>query len=238
MKKFFTLVFCVLATISAKAQIEILNQGKAAADGSTIEVFAHETNMGDDDNPYYTVEFGKDLFVSNKGTHPAEVTLTVTKTNADDDFSWCIGGSCKPFLDMSLTQTIKMEGNTKEDLQLHPESFNWEIGKEKSVVAKLEVSANGKTLNFSIHFIYKPLPTGIEAQQKDQISVANKQLSYNFSNSAARSLNIYGVSGRLVKSAKLAQNGTVGLNDLQHGVYIYEVLANGKRTATHKFVIR
>ena len=79
---------------------------------------------------------------------------------------------------------------------------------------------------------------GITEEHFAKISIANKTLSYNFNDNTDRTLNLYGVSGKLIKSATLAQQGSLTLNDLHHGVYIYEMLTNGKRTAAHKFVIR
>ena len=55
---------------------------------------------------------------------------------------------------------------------------------------------------------------------------------------ANRQLNIYNVTGSLVKSVSLETEGTVAINSLNKGVYIYEVKENGKRIAAHKCVIR
>ena len=238
MKKIFTLVFCVLAAFTANAQVEILDNDKTVANGSTFEVLGHSDNFGTEEEPFYMVSFEHDPFIINKGNSKTNVTVTVTKTNADDILSWCYGGTCLPFSGTSLTQKITLNAGQKESLQLHPDEFSIDATQARTISVKLEVSANGKKENYTINYVYNPNATGIESTQADRVAVANKQLSYNFSNNADRQLNVYGVSGRLVKSEALSQNGVVALTDLHRGVYIYEITANGKRTSTHKFVIK
>ena len=237
MKKIFTLVFCVLAAFTASAQIEIVKDGKVVKDGETIEFFATEDNFGTEEEPWYFVTCSPtEPMIVNKGAKDANVNVLVEKENASDEFSWCILNSCKPFSGASMSQSFSLKAGAKEGLQLHAEGY--EAGQYTSRVVHVTVSANGQTQKITIKYTYAKDPTGIESTQADRVAVANKQLSYSFSSNADRQLNVYGVSGRLVKSESLSQNGVVALNDLHRGVYIYEITANGKRTSAHKFVIK
>lgn len=236
MKKIFTLLCCAVMAFTATAQIEILQADKKTVvkEGETIEIKPEENELFPG---FSTVEYdGNAPYIVYKGEGSTDLTVTVTKKNpADKELSWCLGTSCAQMT--NFTETRKVSGRTKADttgLALH---VKFENNQYKTVSVEVNVKAGDFTQKFYIDFVYAEA-AGIEAQQADQITIANKQLSYNFNNGAEHILNIYGVSGRLVKTATLAQHGNVALNDLQHGVYIYEVLTDGKRTAAHKFVIR
>ena len=237
MKKIFTLVFCVLAAFTASAQIEIVKDGKVVKDGETIEFFATEDNFGTEEEPWYFVTCSPtEPMIVNKGAKDANVNVLVEKEDASDKFSWCMLGSCQDLEKPSMSKSFSLKAGAKEGLQLHAEGF--EQGQYTSKVAYVTVTANGKTQKITIKYTYAKDATGIESTQEDRVAVSNKQLSYSFSSNADRQLNVYGVSGRLVKSESLSQNGVVALNELQRGVYIYEITANGKRTSAHKFVIK
>ena len=241
MKKIFTLVFCVLAAFNANAQIEITKGGEILKDGNTAEFYAKEE--------LFTPDFGvascdpQEPTIKNTGSSLVKVDITV-KQEKENTFMWCMGvdekgnpgiGTCLPIAGLSETKRVNLPAGKEVNLDLHWLDIMFK--EYKTDVATVTVSANGKSQTIKMKFIYSD-PTGIESLNNDQMRVANKQFTYNFSSNADRVLNVYGVSGRMVKSATLAQNGSVSLNDLQHGVYIYEVQTNGKRTATHKFVVR
>ena len=233
MKKIFTLVFCALAAITASAQIEIVKDGKVVKDGETIEFHATALELA----PGFTIIecAPNEPALVNKGASAANVTVRVEKENEKDAFSWCILGSCKPMTGASMSQSFSLQPGAKENLQLHAEGFNF--GEYKTNVAHVSVTSNGQTQKITIKYIYSET-AGIENARVDQISIANNQLYYNFANNAVHQLNIYGVSGRMVKSENLSQNGSIALNELHRGVYIYEITTNGKRTAAHKFVLK
>ena len=236
MKKIFTLLCCAVMAFTASAQIEILKADKKTVmnNGETIEFSVESVELF----PGYSVLEAKPQapYFVNKSNKEVEISVLVTKEDPNNkNLSWCMSGACSPITGPALTKTAKIAAGDTLGLDLHAENFI--VGEYKTVSARVNVKTGVFSQDLNIKFVYAD-PTGIEAQNADKITVANKQLSYSFSNSADRVLNIYGVSGRLVKTAALAQNGNVALNDLHRGVYIYEVLTDGKRTAAHKFVVR
>ena len=236
MKKIFTLLFSALVALTTTAQIEITKDGKVVKDGDTIEFFAEEFDFGEYGGSMVDCAPSQPM-IENKGAD-TKVTITVEKADAQNDkFTWCMAmtGTCTSIDGPSKTISGKFAKGHKEGLALHAD---FKIGEYNTYTAYVTVKANGQSQKFTIKFIYSKDATGIESTQADQVTVSNKQLSYSFSNNADRQLNVYGVSGRLVKSEALSQNGVVALNDLHRGVYIYEITANGKRTSTHKFVIK
>ena len=238
MKKIFTLLFSALVALTSTAQIEITKDGKVVKDGDTIEFFAEEFDFGEG-IPVMVDCAPNEPMVENKGA-ATPITITVEKADpTKDQLTWCMAmtGTCAPIDGPSKTISGNFDAGHKEGLALHAGEFTQ--GEYKTYTAYVTVKANGQTQKFTIKFIYdKEHATGIESTQADRVSVANKQLTYNFSSNADRQLNVYGVSGRLVKSEVLSQNGVVALNDLHRGVYIYEITADGKRTSAHKFVIK
>ena len=70
------------------------------------------------------------------------------------------------------------------------------------------------------------------------VFVAGNQVVYSFDAPAARQLNVYSVTGALVKQEALESAGMVSLQALGKGIYLYEVVENGERVAARKCVVR
>ena len=242
MKKIFTLVVCALMAFSANAQIQITKDGKEIKDGETVEFFAEEQELF----PGFSILecSPSEPLIKNLGSSTSRVDVTV-KQEHSMDLTWCIGvdkdgnlgaGSCSPISGLSESKFVNLPANKSVGLDLH--AMNFTSGQYKTYTAQIKITANNKTTNFTIKFIYSD-PAGIEdTHAAEQVKVSNNVLSYNFGSNADRQLNVYGVSGRLVKSSELAQHGNISLAGLHRGVYIYEIVANGKRVAAHKFVVK
>ena len=233
MKKIFTLVFSALIALTASAQIEITKDGKVIKEGETVEFFADEIVLSPD---FAIIECAPhEPTIKNISNNDVQVNILVEKLSKEDQLTVCSFGACDIIMGMSGSKSGTIKAGKSENMEVHAGQF--EKGQYKSYNAKVTVTCGSFKLSFFEKFTYAD-PTGIESTHADKVTVNNKQLSYSFANNATHSLNIYGVSGRLVKSTELAQNGTVALNDLHRGVYIYEILTDGKRTAAHKFVVR
>ena len=240
MKKIFTLVVCALMAFSANAQIQITKDGKEIKDGETIEFFAEEIELVPGSGYFLPECSPSEPYIINKGA-ATNVNILVEKADPKtDQLTWCMSmtGTCAPITGASSKFSGTFPAGHKEALDLHAGMFD--LGIYKTYTAKVTVSANGKSTKFTIKFIYdKEHATGIESTHAaNEVSVNNNVLSYNFGSNADRQLNVYGVSGRLVKSSELAQHGNISLAGLHRGVYIYEIVANGKRVAAHKFVVK
>lgn len=236
MKKIFTLMICAVFAIAAKAQVEFIHNGEVVADGATIEFHAEVLDLG---GGFIILECApNEPFVKNAGGSDANVTVTVEKTKPESDkLTWCgITSSCMPISGDSETRSATIAAGAQSPLALHAD---FEEGEYATYTAKVTAKAGlsaAKTIY--IKFVYADAAGIEENAVADKVSINGKNLNYSFGTAAQRTLNVYGVSGRLMKSVKLGQNGSVSLNALPNGVYIYEVKQNGKRAQAHKFILR
>ena len=81
--------------------------------------------------------------------------------------------------------------------------------------------------------------TGIEnAEAGHRVNFTNNALTYSFNTVAPRSLQVYAADGRLVRSAALSSaKGSLNLNGLPQGVYVYNLTENGKTVKSQKVVL-
>lgn len=234
MKKIFTLLCGIMVAICATAQIEVTTEdGKVIKEGEKVTFYAEEEELFPGFNMVMCEPTAP--FIVNKGNNTAAVAITVEKITPNAPLSICSFGGCDIIKDDSFTKKGNIAGQSKEGVQLH--LGEREIGDYGTFQAKVTITSGAFKLSYIQEFVYDKEHAGIESTQGDKISVADNQLSYNFSSNAHRVLNIYGVSGRLMKRFNLSQSGTADLQ-LQRGVYIYEILANGKRVAAHKFIVK
>ena len=234
MKKIFTLVVCALMAFSANAQLLITKDGKEIKEGETIEFFAEEKELFPG---FSMLECApSEPAIKNTTGSPVNVSIRVEKLSDADQLMICSFGACDIIVGMSATKTGTIKAGATEKAEIHAGQFNQ--GEYKSYNAKVTITSGNFKRTFFEKFTYAD-PAGIESTHAaNEVSVNNNVLSYNFGSNADRQLNVYGVSGRLVKSSELAQHGNISLAGLHRGVYIYEIVANGKRVAAHKFVVK
>ena len=109
---------------------------------------------------------------------------------------------------------------------------------EPNKMGTMDIVDEGNTIS-TITVNFNNDPTSINSLDANtNVYFSGNEFSYHFNDVANRQLNIYNVTGSLVKSVSLETEGTVAINNLNKGVYIYEVKENGKRIAAHKCVIR
>ena len=124
-----------------------------------------------------------------------------------------------------------------KDAQLADIMF--EVGKYAEATASISISTGIGLDRYTvyIHAVYGPESGINEVSGNAKLGFANNQLTYNFPKVANYSVNVYSVSGALVKSENLSQSGSLSLDGMQRGLYIAEVKANGKKIATHKCLV-
>jgi len=180
-----------------------------------------------------------------------EVSITVIPTDgAQFSYQWCgISGNCQQF---SSSTTSATRVGTTSGLQLgekympgSSDNMNLEFfftpGVESKISVKVDVTCDGDpVLTFYEIFLYDGTAASIASASTDNALRFNGTgFNYNFDTMAPRALNVYGADGKLVKSEHFsAQGGTLGLDGLTRGVYIYQLTENGKRTKSGKVVVR
>lgn len=234
MRKFTLLVALLLSCAFTFAQsIEFTREGSVVASGSVVTV----TEI----NPEKRA-MDPELLVVNNGQEALTVTLKVTTVRATGGFiGFCGfeeegGGNCMPVnvgtsVSKTLTLAVGDSKNPDVELQNPKDDIDGEVTLELIVGDNL---INTVTVNF-LRGSYNSI-NSLDANTN--VYFSGNEFSYHFNDVANRQLNIYNVTGSLVKSVSLETEGTVAINNLNKGVYIYEVKENGKRIAAHKCVIR
>lgn len=251
MRKFtfiVTLAFCVMG---ANAQnLEFVRNGQVVPDSTTIDV-TEPIGAG-------TMEMKMDaeIFVNNPGTEDVGAILTISVLEGES-IAFCgfdndIIGQCvnvelnspitKPLKDGVMQPEKTIKAGESIDPELHTmsmvETYTPLTFKTSFVsTVKYELSYGSTTKTVTVNFNYDA--AGINSVNANaNIFQAGNELNYSFDKAGTHQLNIYNVTGSLVKKQTLDTAGTVVLNSLNKGVYIYEVIENGKRIAAHKCVIR
>lgn len=232
MKRIFTLLSTILVALTSYAQLEITDEaGNVIENGGTIEFKAEEMDLGggfilllcEPSAPHLT----------NKGASAANLTVTVERTGTDS-LTWCgITGQCEILQKEQTVRSTSLAAGQKTDLQLHA---NFESGKYATYTTAVTARLGSDAKNFTIKFVYAD-PNGIQSTQANQTIRYNGQaLQYHATRPAI--LNVYSTAGRLVKSERINGDGNLNLNDLNQGVFMYEVVSGGVRTASGKVLVK
>lgn len=238
MKKLFTLCCCALfGAAMAHAQLQVTCNGKEVAEGEVLTFYAHEDDFGD-------MVAGPAMDPTFKNTTDAAYDLTVKVTTSENAknkcLNWCgITQMCQFIMGGSETRTAKLNpGGFGLPMQLHAK---FEEGEFKTYEATVMVKKGSEILTaFKEVFVYDGEDhTGIEnAEAGHRVNFTNNALTYSFNTVAPRSLQVYAADGRLVRSAALSSaKGSLNLNGLPQGVYVYNLTENGKTVKSQKVVL-
>lgn len=232
MKRIFTLLSTILVALTSYAQLEITDEaGNVIENGGTIEFKAEVLDLG---GGYIVLDCAPAApYLTNKGASAANLTVTVKRSEADK-LTWCgITTSCEPMKELQEVRSASLGAGQKTPLQLHAD-----FEKEQYATYTAEVTARlgSDTKKFTIKFVYTE-PEGIQSTQANQAIRYNGQaLQYHATRPAI--LNVYSTAGRLVKSERINGDGNLNLNDLNQGVFMYEVVSGGMRTASGKVLVK
>ena len=232
MKRIFTLLSTILVALTSYAQLEITDEaGKVIENGGTIEFKAEETDLG---GGFVILDCAPTApYLTNKGASSANLTVTVTRTEVDK-LTWCgITTTCLPMTTLQEVRSASLGAGQKTPLQLHAD---FESGQYATYTAEVTARLGSDTKKFTIKFVYADR-SGIQSTQANQTIRYNGQaLQYHATRPAI--LNVYSTAGRLVKSERINGDGNLNLNDLNQGVFMYEVVSAGVRTASGKVLVK
>lgn len=237
MKKIFTLFLLAVGfAMQASAQIEFIYEDKVVPDGSELNVYAKALEIA----PGFSLISYEEAapFIKNTGSQSTTVSVTLKKDNADDLITWCgITDQCSPIGAGTKTSSRSAKVGAGESVSLAAH-VSFDEGDYKTVSFEVTASGGGVTRTIHMNVIYADA-TGISgAQVENAVKVAGKQLNYNFADNTERTLSVYSPTGRLVKEAHVQKNGSLSLAGLYKGIYLYAVTENGRRVATHKFILK
>ena len=241
MKKFFSLLAVALCSFtSVLAQVTVKNGDQVINDGDIITYYATESidEFTGDTSVVAGPQFDPTIWPSQAGN----LSITVNAhDNAFGKLKWCaITGQCEVIKQKITTRSTQTVVDFPIPMELHAE---FKPGKYDSYVVNVELK-NGLTriMSFYINYVYDAEhATGIAGVTANQAQVVftGNALNCQFANAASRTVQVYSLDGKLVKSVATSQaQATISLNDLQQGVYVYSVAEGGQKVKSGKVVLK
>ena len=228
MKKIFTLLSIIALALGVNAQkLTFAVDGVSVANGSTV---VYKT-LDPDWEAIGGILFAPKVTV----TTDAAATITVTgKETTGKVFSMCFGGNCQTANEVTKQQTLS--ANESVDIQFdagQEDLFNVDI---KTYTVNLRAYVSGKESEgafFTIICSNDPEVGGVNVVEvANRVLVSNGVLHYAFSSSSARTISIYALTGqKLGQYAVNSASGTISLQDMPKGMYLYRIQSSGKPVA-------
>ena len=239
MKKIFTLSIISILALCANAQkLSWECDGKAVANGSSVVSTAVENEV---------IIPGKLEFHNLKPEllllSDTEGQVVITAEYVSGPMISVCPNVCAN-LDGDNTKytfdPLEVSANGKADMTIHAAlSSATEIATAVVKVSAMYVDQPETTISVTLKMTNDPSEAGVSAvKASHSINVANGTLNYTFANAAQRTINLYAMSGQMVKSISTAKaSGAVELAGLRTGIYLYRVVENGK-TLCGKLIVR
>lgn len=219
MKKLFTLITLLAVTLTANAQLSFMCNDKEIPNGSTFT--SSQTDPGFD--AIGSVFFTPHICIKSEITE--NVTVNVRSLDGRD-ISLCFGGNC--INGTSLTKQGQVEAGIARDIEIDAggqattgtQTYKAEIvayvtGKEDEAISMTLIMTNDVDV----------LSVGNVETAKENVTVNNRTLSYNFASAKARTISLYTATGQTVASWTVYNaTGTISLDTMKlNGTYIYNV---------------
>ena len=236
MKKILTIFLLAIGVaFQPSEQIQFTHEDKVIPDGSEFNVYAHTEDFGF----MKLIEYaGNDPYIKHTGSKATTISVTIKKEDPNDAVNWCgVTGQCAfiPAGTKSSSRSAKVNAGESIFLGAH---YTFDEGDYKTVRLEVTASGGGVSRTIYMNIIYAET-AGIDGTQAENaVKLAGKQLNYNFSDNTERTISVYSTTGRLMKQENVQKSGSLSLAGLHKGVYLYAVTENGRRVATHKFILK
>ena len=222
MKKIFTLLVLFATALTASAQLSFTMDGNTIENGATItssKLDPSFTELG-------FVFFKPDVFVNSEKA--GNVTVEV-KALDGRSVSLCFGGNC--INGKNLSKSKDMTAGESVDIQLEGGGmFISGTQTYKCEVTAYYTSDRSSTISFTLIMTNDPtvLAVGSIEAENDGVMFDGRTMSYTFAAAAPRTVSLYTVSGKQVAQWNVdAAAGTLSLDNLQNGTYVYAVKGAG-----------
>lgn len=245
MKKIFSLfAVALLSLAAAQAQVFLTREGKTVNDGDVLTFEAHAPSVpglpyeaGGSDDPTF--------HITADGTLRTYITITKTYTGGYSNLSVCgIKESCVNFSSKLLNLFRDRKAGDTFSMQFEAKFMKGMYG---SYEAQTEVyfkekdsSEEKKILTFTSVFTYSE-NAGIEdvaSSAKNAVRYDGSALRFSFPTAGERKVGVYATDGRLVRSASVGAEGSLSLDTLPQGVYLYRVEEAGRAAASGKVAVK
>ena len=222
MKKIFTLLVLFATALTASAQLSFTMDGNTIENGATItssKVDPMFTELG-------SVMFKPDVFVNSEKA--GNVTVEV-KALDGRSVSLCFGGNC--ISGKNLSKSKDLTAGESVDIKLEGGGMMVKGTQTyKCEVTAYYTSDRSSTISFTLIMTNDPtvLAVGSVEAENDGVMFDGRTMSYTFAAAAPRTVSLYTVSGKQVAKWNVdAAAGTLSLDNLQNGTYVYAVKGAG-----------
>ncbi len=234
MKKIFAICAALFVAGWSSIQAQTITyyyEGKALADGENI-VFDRPTF-----DEYGSYGYEPEIFIA--ADQPCKINTTATTDG--ETVSYCFGTDCR--FGSEITFKGVSIGTTQQNIQLHyssgyePDPDIWS-GKKPMPTIKVTVEAEvvgliGSKKSFTVTM--QPSDAGVESvATAAKIAVVGKTLNYSLPGAAT--VEVYSLSGAKVLAEAVEGSGSLSLDGLSAGLYLYKVA--GTENATGKFIVK
>ena len=222
MKKIFTLLVLFATALTASAQLSFTMDGNTIENGATIT----SSKLNPSITEFGFVVFKPDVFVNSEKA--GNVTVEV-KALDGRSVSLCFGGNC--ISGKNLSKSKDMTAGESVDIQLEGGGmFITGTQTYKCEVTAYYTSDRSSTISFTLIMTNDPtvLAVGSIEAENDGVMFDGRTMSYTFAAAAPRTVSLYTVSGKQVAQWNVdAAAGTLSLDNLQNGTYVYAVKGAG-----------
>lgn len=222
MKKFFTLLVLFASALTASAQISFVMDGKTIENGATVSSSKVDPSF----EAIGFVQFKPDVFISSE--KEGNVTVEV-KALDGRSVSLCLFGNCIAATDPKKSGDMK----AGESLDIQLEAGGMMVtGTQtyKCQVTAYYTSDRSSAISFTLIMTNDPeiLAVGSIEADNDGVAFNGRTMSYTFAAAAPRTVSLYTVAGKQVAQWNVdAAAGTLPLDNLQNGTYVYAVKGAG-----------
>lgn len=237
MRKFLlsgALLIGAMATVSAQ-ELAFQKDGVSFENGATLEY--GEVEIDDEIPGVFYIVIDPQLYLVSD----VDATVTVTCTSVSGPaVQLCAGGDCVTTNQQNpiVKNDVTLKAGTPLDLKF---DYNGEVVgttyEIPDIVAVLEAWYNDDPTNkVTLNVHMGDLDAGVESLSLGDASVVlnGRQLDYNVAN--ASQLDVYSLSGETLLSKSVSGNGSISLDALSNGVYLYRL--SGKSSKSGKIIIR
>lgn len=234
MRKFLlsgALLIGAMATVSAQ-ELAFQKDGVSFENGATLEY--GEVEIDDEIPGLFYITIDPQLYLVSD----VDATVTVVATCVSgQQIQLCAGGECEKGTKVTknaVALTANVPLILQFDYSAEIEGTTYEV---PDIVATLEAWYNDDPTNKVLLNVHMgDFDAGVESLSLGDASVVlnGRQLDYNVAN--ASQLDVYSLSGETLLSKSVSGNGSISLDALSNGVYLYRL--SGKSSKSGKIIIR
>ena len=223
------------AVLAANAELYFQFEGENLENGSTLNYDGYQYVSVDniDGTPSGMYQFKVDPEIHLVSSSDVSVSVS---TSSNVAVQLCAGGDCETGTNVTKND-VALTANKPLNLQMDWVAPGINFGEDveiPAVTVLLTAKSSSETITLTVNMGGFTAGVQCVANNGDGIVVDGKSLRYDLK--GASQLNVYNLSGKTVMSKKVAGVGSLNLNSLPAGVYLYKI--SGKSNKTGKFIIK